>query len=138
MCGISGILQLNNLSLVLDNKKAVFAMSNQLLHRGPDDFGNLFSSQINIGFRRLSILDLCGVNQQIHNENKTVWGFCNGEIYNHAQIKDVLLLKGHVFKTLSDTESIVHAYEEYGLDFVKHLNGMFAIAIWDDNKNNLF
>ena len=137
MCGISGLLQLNNQQLVLDDKNTVLNMSEQLLHRGPDDFGDLSLGPINIGFRRLSIIDLCGGHQPIHNENKTIWGFCNGEIYNYVQIKETLTSKGHIFKTSSDTESIVHAYEEYGLDFVKHLNGMFAIAIWDNNKKQL-
>ena len=137
MCGISGLLQLNNQQLVLDDKNTILDMSNQLIHRGPDDFGDLSLGPINIGFRRLSIIDICGGHQPIHNENKTIWGFCNGEIYNYIQIKETLTSKGHVFKTSSDTESIVHAYEEYGLDFVKHLNGMFAIAIWDNNKKQL-
>tara|TARA_B100000029_G_scaffold516795_1_gene634358 strand:- start:9152 stop:11089 length:1938 start_codon:yes stop_codon:yes gene_type:complete len=137
MCGISGILQLNNQSLVLRNKNALLDMSNQLIHRGPDDFGDLSLGPINIGFRRLSIIDICGGHQPIHNENKTIWVFCNGEIYNYPQLKDTLKSKGHVFKTSSDSESIVHAYEEYGLDFVHHLNGMFAIAIWDNNKKQL-
>lgn len=87
--------------------------------------------------RRLSIIDLAGGKQPIFNENKTVAVVQNGEIYNYLPLKERLLQLGHDFKTNSDTEVIVHAYEQYGLQFVEHLNGMFAIAIWDSVNNQL-
>ena len=137
MCGINGILQLKNKSHPENLDKTILDMSNQVIHRGPDDYGAISLGPMHMGFRRLSIIDICGGHQPIHNENKTIWSICNGEIYNYVELRNQLESKGHEFKTLSDTESIVHAYEEYGVDFVERLNGMFSIALWDSNKKQL-
>ena len=137
MCGINGILQLKNKSHPENLNKTILGMSNQVIHRGPDDYGTISLGPMHMGFRRLSIIDICGGHQPIHNENKTIWSICNGEIYNYVELRNQLESKGHEFKTLSDTESIVHAYEEYGVDFVERLNGMFSIALWDSNKKQL-
>ena len=110
-------------------------MCNSLEHRGPDSDGFFENKNASLGIRRLSIIDVDGGNQPISNEDETIWTVFNGEIYNYEILQKDLKLKGHKFQTNSDTETIVHAYEEYGLDFVNHLRGMCAIAIWDEKKN---
>ena len=100
-------------------------------HRGPDDDGFYFEPGIGLGMRRLSIIDLSTGHQPIHNEDRTIWVVFNGEIYNYPALREVLLRLGHQFYTRTDTEVLVHAYEEYGVGFVDHLNGMFAFALWD-------
>ena len=106
-----------------------------LEHRGPDSDGYYEDNNVGLAIRRLSIIDLDGGNQPISNEDEKIWTVFNGEIYNYKSLQDDLKSKGHKFKTNSDTETIVHAYEEYDLDFVNHLQGMFAIAIWDEKRN---
>lgn len=108
-----------------------------MVHRGPDDAGFYLKDNIGFSFRRLSIIDLNTGNQPIHNEDKKVWVVFNGEIYNYVELKKELEEQGHSFYTRSDTEVIVHLYEEYGKDFPQHLNGMYAIALWDENKHSL-
>ncbi|TRZ69901.1 MAG: asparagine synthase (glutamine-hydrolyzing) [Nitrosopumilaceae archaeon] len=125
MCGITGIMN-------IDDKVLLHNMCQQLVHRGPDSDGFYEDSGIGLGIRRLSIIDVKGGNQPIQNENGDIWTIFNGEIYNYKSLQEDLISKGHKFKTDSDTETIVHSYEEYGLDFVNHLRGMFAIAIWDE------
>ena len=98
---------------------------------GPDDEGIYVSSSAALGVRRLSVIDLSGGHQPIANEDGTIWIVCNGEIYNHRELRSVLESRGHRFRTRSDTEAIVHAYEEYGTDCPRYLAGMFAFAIWD-------
>ena len=110
-------------------------MCNMLEHRGPDSDGYYEDNNVGLAIRRLSIIDLDGGNQPISNEDEKIWTVFNGEIYNYKSLQDDLKSKGHKFKTNSDTETIVHAYEEYDLDFVNHLQGMFAIAIWDEKRN---
>lgn len=127
MCGITGIMN-------IDDKVLLHNMCQQLVHRGPDSDGFYEDSGIGLGIRRLSIIDVKGGNQPIQNENGDIWTVFNGEIYNYKSLQEDLISKGHKFKTDSDTETIVHSYEEYGLDFVNHLRGMFAIAIWDKRK----
>lgn len=112
-------------------------MIHALRHRGPDDFGFYFAKGLGLAQSRLSIIDLAGGKQPIHNEDKTIWVIFNGEIFNYIELGEALRKKGHRFYTKSDTEVIVHAYEEYGTDFVQHLNGQFAIAIWDEKKRKL-
>lgn len=133
MCGIAGVVNFNNSSAIshglLEN------MVNTLYHRGPDEAGMAIHGPAALGMRRLSIIDLSGGSQPIYNEDKSIWTVFNGEIYNFPELKKELISKGHVFKTNTDTEVIVHGYEEYGLDFPKHLNGMFAIALHDIKKN---
>ena len=109
-------------------------MCNLLKHRGPDAVGFFENKNVSLGIRRLSIIDIDGGNQPISNEDGKIWTVFNGEIYNYQTLQDDLKSKGHKFQTNSDTETIVHAYEEYDLDFVNHLRGMFAIAIWDERK----
>jgi asparagine synthase (glutamine-hydrolysing) len=136
MCGITGIIY-------KDPKKRVNAdmlenMCSVLHHRGPDEWGAWQNGNIGIGMTRLRIIDLEGGTQPIHNEDKKIWIVFNGEIYNYKKLRKNLEKRGHKFYTSSDTESIVHLYEEFGKDCVKHLRGMFAIAIWDQNKDELF
>ncbi len=113
-------------------------MAQKLVHRGPDDAGYYLTPPVALGFRRLSIVDLSGGHQPMSNEDGTVWIVFNGEIYNHASIRPDLELRGHCYSTRSDTETILHLYEEYGDDCVQHLRGMFAFAIWDSLKRRLF
>ncbi len=136
MCGICGKLE-------FDREKPVPAvllksMADAIRHRGPDDEGFYSSGQIGLGFRRLSIIDPEHGHQPLSNEDGTVWIVFNGEIYNYVSLREELLAKGHVFKTKSDTEVIVHLYEEHGFDCVQKLRGMFAFAIWDSSNASLF
>ncbi len=113
-------------------------MASTIEHRGPDDEGYYSSGQVGLGFRRLSIIDLNTGHQPICNEHGTVWVVFNGEIYNYQELREQLQAKGHVFKTQTDTEVIVHAYEEYGESCVERLRGMFGFAVWDGNTRTLF
>jgi asparagine synthase (glutamine-hydrolysing) len=113
-------------------------MADTIHHRGPDDEGYYVSGPVGLGFRRLSIIDLKSGHQPLSNEDETVWIVFNGEIYNYQELRTFLLSKGHIFKTHSDTEVIVHLYEELGLQCVEMLRGMFAFAIWDSNAKTLF
>ena len=133
MCGIAGVVNFNNSSPI--SHDLLENMVNTLYHRGPDEAGMAIHGSAALGMRRLSIIDLSGGSQPIYNEDKSIWTVFNGEIYNFPDLKKELESKGHIFKTNSDTEVIVHGYEEYGLDFPKHLNGMFAIALHDTRKN---
>ena len=116
----------------------VKAMADAIAHRGPDDDGYYFSGPVGLGFRRLAIIDLSTGHQPISNEDGTAWIVFNGEIYNYQELRDQLRAKGHAFKTQSDTEVIVHLYEEFGETCVEKLRGMFAFAIWDDRQKTLF
>jgi asparagine synthase (glutamine-hydrolysing) len=136
MCGICGKFMFDPQSNVPEG--LVSAMADTIAHRGPDDEGFYVSGQIGLGFRRLSIIDLSGGHQPLSNEDGTVWIVFNGEIYNYQTLRRDLIAKGHDFKTKSDTEVIVHLYEEYGTDCVQHLRGMFAFAIWDSVNKALF
>lgn len=113
-------------------------MANAIRHRGPDDHGELILGPVGLGFRRLSIVDLKGGHQPMSNEDGTVWIVFNGEIYNHAQLRPELERRGHRYATTSDTETIVHLYEEHGESCVDHLRGMFGFAIWDIPRKKLF
>jgi len=108
-----------------------------LRHRGPDEFGFYGDEQIGLGHSRLSIIDLSGGKQPMHNENKTIWVVFNGEVFNYIELREELIKKGHEFYTHSDTEVLVHLYEEKGADFINDLNGQFAFAIWDKRKEQL-
>lgn len=134
MCGISGILNFNGAP---PDRGVMRNMADAIVHRGPDDDGFYFSRGLAFGFRRLSIIDLSTGHQPIPNEDKTVWVMLNGEIYDFARIRPELERRGHRFHTRSDTEVIVHLYEEYGEKFLEHLNGMFSLALWDDKKETL-
>jgi len=137
MCGISGIAAFSTQTRI--NEIDVRSMLPLLHHRGPDGSGVYIDphQRIGLGHTRLSIIDLAGGTQPMHNEDKTVWVSFNGEIFNYIELRETLLKAGHSFYTHSDTEVIVHAYEQYGDDFVQHLNGQFAIALWDENRQRL-
>ena len=109
-----------------------------MAHRGPDDEGYYSDKKVSLGMRRLSIIDLVTGHQPIPNEDKSVWVILNGEIYNFPELREQLIAKGHTFFTKSDTEVIVHLYEEEGENFVSRLNGMFAIALWDKKSNTFY
>ncbi len=135
MCGVAGILNLNSPQPVETN--VIAQMIDQLQHRGPDGSGFFQDEWVALGHSRLSIIDLKGGQQPIHNEDSSVWVVFNGEIFNYIELTESLVKLGHRFYTKSDTEVIVHLYEEYGLDFVNHLNGQFAIALWDKSRKRL-
>jgi asparagine synthase (glutamine-hydrolysing) len=136
MCGICGKVFFNRAESV--DPSLIRDMATTMHHRGPDGEGTYVKQSIGLGHRRLSIIDLGGGAQPIANEDGTVWIVFNGEIYNYLELRERLLQYGHVFKTNSDTEVIVHAYEQYGADCVSHLRGMFAFAIWDEKDRTLF
>lgn len=136
MCGICGKLMFDNEATV--SPELVKAMADTIYHRGPDDEGYYVSGPVGLGFRRLSIIDLKTGHQPVPNEDGTVQIIFNGEIYNFKELRALLLNKGHVFKTNSDTEVIVHLYEEFGPQCLDMLRGMFAFAIWDANTKTLF
>lgn len=136
MCGICGIV--NNDSSVPINEAILRQMNAVITHRGPDDEGYYIAGNVGLGMRRLSIIDLVTGHQPICNEDQTVWVVFNGEIYNFPSIQAELIQKGHRFATQSDTEVIVHAYEEYGTSCVERFNGMFAFALWDSKQQRLF
>src|SRR3984885_9300661 len=136
MCGICGKFMFDREASVPE--ALLRDMADTIIHRGPDDEGFYISGQIGLGFRRLSIIDLGGGHQPLSNDDGTVWIVFNGEIYNYQPLRRELIAKGHIFRTKSDTEVIVHLYEEYGTDCVQHLRGMFAFAIWDSRERALF
>ena len=135
MCGIVGIAQQTGRHRYgVDD---VRRMADRIFHRGPDDEGFYDGKEVILGMRRLSIIDLEGGHQPICNEDQTVWVVNNGEIYNYRQLREELLRKGHTFSTHSDTEVLVHLYEEHGESFLERLEGMFAIALWDSKEHKL-
>jgi asparagine synthase (glutamine-hydrolysing) len=133
MCGIAGRV---NQSAPVDRAE-IFRMTELIAHRGPDDHGYHLRTRVGLGHRRLSIIDLAGGRQPLANEDETVWIVFNGEIYNHVALRKELLARGHQFRTHSDTEAIVHAYEEWGPECARRLRGMFAFAIWDERAQRL-
>jgi asparagine synthase (glutamine-hydrolysing) len=136
MCGICGIVDLRGGRTF--SREDLRAMANVIRHRGPDDHGELSSGAVGLGFRRLSIVDLDNGHQPMSNEDGTVWIVFNGEIYNHSQLRRDLERRGHRYATTSDTETIVHLYEEYGEGCLEHLRGMFGFVIWDIPRKKLF
>jgi asparagine synthase (glutamine-hydrolysing) len=135
MCGIAGIAS-TELGARQD-VEAIRVMCNAVVHRGPDEEGFYVRDGVGLGMRRLSIIDLSGGHQPIHNEDRNVWLVFNGEIYNYPELRRGLESRGHSFYTQSDTEVIVHLYEELGADCVGKLRGMFAIALWDEKRKSL-
>ena len=135
MCGIVGIV--NNNSRGVD-EALLSRMCAAIAHRGPDDDGFYVNGPVGLGMRRLSIIDVAGGHQPIHNHDRSVWIVFNGEIYNYIELRKDLEQLGYQFYTNSDTEAILHAYEQYGPDCPKYLRGMFALAIWDEPKQQLF
>jgi asparagine synthase (glutamine-hydrolysing) len=135
MCGISGLLNFDRQEPV--NLQLLREMTDVMVHRGPDGRGEHVSGCIGLGHRRLSIIDLGGGAQPMCNEDGTVWVTFNGEIYNFEEVRTDLLSRGHTFKSSSDTEVIVHAYEEWGVAAVRRLRGMFAFGLWDARQQQL-
>ncbi len=135
MCGIAGIVAQPGSQLA--DAADVRAMCSQILHRGPDDEGVHFDGTACIGMRRLSIIDLSTGRQPIHNEDRSIWLVFNGEIYNYRELRAELEKLGHHFRTRSDSEVIVHAYEQFGTGCFERLRGMFGIAIWDAPRRRL-
>ncbi len=136
MCGICGFISLK--IQPINKQDIIKKMLEVISHRGPDDEGAFMENHAALGVRRLSVIDLNTGHQPIHNEDSSLWIVHNGEIYNFPELKSFLIKKGHVFYTKSDTEVIIHLYEEYGYECLSKLNGMFAFAIWDKKKNELF
>ena len=136
MCGIAGIVEFGKDAHI--DSAVLRSMCDVITHRGPDDDGFFIQGGVGLGMRRLSIIDLSTGNQPISNEDGSSWIVFNGEIYNHKALREQLVSRGHRYRTQSDTETIVHLYEEYGRDCVQHLRGMFAFAIWDGKRKSLF
>ncbi|MBS1921528.1 MAG: asparagine synthase (glutamine-hydrolyzing) [Bacteroidetes bacterium] len=136
MCGITGIINFNLENSV--SKSVLKKMTDRIHYRGPDDEGFCVDKNVGLGFRRLSIIDLNTGHQPLSNEDQSIWIVFNGEIYNYKELQRSLIDRGHIFKTQTDTETIVHLYEQYGTECLQYLRGMFAFAIWDSNKKELF
>jgi asparagine synthase (glutamine-hydrolysing) len=130
MCGITGFIG-------FEDKTILKRMCDIIHHRGPNDRGIYSDNNVSLGSLRLSIIDLASGHQPIHNEDESVWITYNGEIYNYLVLKKELETLGHRFYTDTDTEVIVHAYEEYGEKCVEKLRGMFAFALWDSDKKQV-
>src|SRR5258708_667190 len=136
MCGICGKLNYNPGDKV--DSRLIQGMMDAILHRGPDGEGKYVFGQVGLGHRRLAIIDLHSGAQPMWNEDETVWIVFNGEIYNFRELREELVQKGHRFSSSSDTEAIIHAYEEYGVDCLSRLQGMFTFALWDQKERSLF
>ena len=132
MCGIVGLVTKK------EKENTIKLMNDRIKHRGPDGDGYFIDGDVALGHRRLSIIDLSTGDQPMFNEDGSVVTVFNGEIYNYQELKEELIALGHDFKTKSDTEVLVHGYEEWHTDLPKHLRGMFAFAIYDKNKNEVF
>jgi asparagine synthase (glutamine-hydrolysing) len=136
MCGIAGLLDF--MSLSSSSRELIQKMTGTLHHRGPDERGYYIDDCVALGHARLSIIDLSGGQQPIHNEDESLWIIYNGEVFNYPELRDELVGQGHTFYTTSDTEVILHLYEQHGASCVQKLNGQFAFAIWDANRKELF
>jgi asparagine synthase (glutamine-hydrolysing) len=137
MCGINGIAFSRRSGRAAD-ERTLIRMRDVLTHRGPDDAGLYISGAVGLGHRRLSIVDVAAGHQPMTNEDGRLHIVYNGEVYNHADYRDALEARGHRYRTHCDTETILHLYEEHGAACVEHLRGMFAFAIWDERKRELF
>src|SRR5438034_4525130 len=140
MCGIAGFVESPDLRAPFGRDAArdlIHRMCDVIRHRGPDDEGVWLDERVALGMRRLSIIDLSTGHQPIHNEDQTVWIVFNGEIYNFRELRAELEAAGHRFYTSTDTEVIVHAYEQWGADAIVRLRGMFGLAIWDAKTKSL-
>jgi len=135
MCGIVGVMNFSGGSV---EKATIKKMCETLVHRGPDDEGLYVSDGVGLGHRRLSVIDLVSGHQPLGNKDKTIWITYNGEIYNYVELRKQLIGLGHQFVTESDTEVILHAYEQFGEECPKYLEGMFAFALWDSRRRRLF
>src|SRR5215831_8805410 len=135
MCGIYGVLAPSESSESCSD--LLVRMGGMIPHRGPDDQGAYVQHGVGLGMRRLSIIDVSGGHQPICNERQTIWVVMNGEIYNFKGLRAQLEKQGHQFRTRTDTEVIVHLYEEEGCGLFKRLRGMFALALWDQDNRRL-
>src|SRR5437899_3648583 len=136
MCGIAGMFNRPGRQAAAEaDLRQMLAL---LRHRGPDEFGILLDHEVGLGSARLSIIDLSGGSQPIPNEDETLWIVFNGEIFNYIELRAQLEACGHIFRTSSDTEVILHLYEEFGPGCLEKMNGQFAIAIWDTQRRRLF
>src|SRR5499427_7863254 len=135
MCGIAGMVGRDGDGLV--QASDVRRMCNMIVHRGPDSEGVFAEGRVGLGIRRLSIIDLSTGHQPVHNEDRSVWVVFNGEIYNFKSLRADLERQGHCFYTETDTEVIVHLYEQYGEGCVEKMRGMFAFAVWDERRKKL-
>lgn len=135
MCGIAGIVNRNGRAV---DAGVLARMCDAIRHRGPDGEGHYLNGSVGLTMRRLAIIDIKGGQQPIHNADRTAWIIFNGEIYNYKELRERLEKLGHTFYTDSDTEAIIHAYDQYGSECPKHLRGMFAFAIWDERTEELF
>ena len=135
MCGIAGILDLKGGTV---SPNILKKMISTVHHRGPDDYGIYIDNSAGLGHARLSIIDVHSGRQPMCNEDGSIWITFNGEIFNYIELRDELEKRGHLFRTSSDTEVIVHLYEDFGTDCLTHLNGQFALGIWDRHKRGLF
>src|ERR1051326_9254103 len=133
MCGINGIALSSRSTRHLD-ARLLERMRDVITHRGPDDSGIFLDGNVGLGHRRLSIVDVAAGHQPMTNEDGTLHIIYNGEIYNHADYREELEARGHVYRTHCDTETIIHLYEERGVRCVEYLRGMFAFAIWAERK----
>jgi asparagine synthase (glutamine-hydrolysing) len=136
MCGISGIFHFDRTRQV--DRTVLLSMNQRIAHRGPDDDGIYVSENVGLAMRRLSIIDVQSGHQPISNEEGTIWIVYNGEIYNHQELRAGLEARGHHYRTRSDTETIIHLYEDFGDQCVNRLRGMFAFVIWDSRQRRLF
>ena len=134
MCGIAGIIRAEDRPVL---EREIRAMCGAMTHRGPDEEGVYLGDCVGLGMRRLSIIDLENGRQPVSNEDRSIWVVFNGEIYNYRELRTELTRKGHTFRTASDTETIVHLYEDFGARAVDHLRGMFAFALWDERRRQL-
>ena len=134
MCGIAGIVSEAGPP---PDGATLHRMCQSMVHRGPDDQGIYLRGSVGLGMRRLSIIDVAGGHQPIHNEDQTVWVVFNGEIYNFLELRAGLEKRGHRFYTNTDTEVVAHLYEELGADCVQQLRGMFGLAVYDERKRSL-
>ncbi len=142
MCGIAGIVQVSGVSDSSVSRNSIsnsrlMAMADQIVHRGPDEEGVFCNDRVGLSHRRLSIIDISTGQQPMHSADRSISLVFNGEIFNYIELREALIGKGYCFKTQSDTEVIIHLYQEYGLDFVQKLNGQFAIGLWDNQNKRM-
>src|SRR5215210_1372442 len=137
MCGINGIA-LSSRSQARISESVLERMRDVITHRGPDDSGLFIKERVGLGHRRLSIVDVAAGHQPMTNEDGSLHIVYNGEIYNHSDFRDELIARGHTYRTHCDTETILHLYEEQGRGCVENLRGMFAFAIWDERRREMF
>lgn len=138
MCGIAGFIDLEKPRSEVESELILNRMMTRINHRGPDDCGLYLESGMGMGNVRLSIIDISGGNQPLSNENGSLWIVYNGEVFNYIELRNQLIKKGHRFRTNSDTEVLLHLYEEYGAEALQYINGQFAFAIWDTKKKECF